>query len=282
MTYFKTNYHTHTNFSDGIETAENIVETAISENFKILGFSDHSPVPFFSKWNTKYEDIDSYINTINNLKKKFKNDITILIGMEIDFFINKNFITAFKNLFKLDYTIGAVHYLTEYFDDGTIFNIDKHKSIFQKALKEIFHDDIKLLVKEYYSTVNAMLENDTPDIIAHIDLINKFNSNKIFFNSDEQWYKKIIAETLDLAKQKNCIIEINCRSKYLKILNDFSPATSIIKQIKQFNIPVTIAGDIHKAQEFKNYWENAVNSLKNINFDTLTVFDNNGRKKIKI
>ena len=282
MTYFKTNYHTHTNFSDGVETAEDITKMAISEDFKILGFSDHSPVPFSSKWNTKYEHIENYINTINDLKLKYKDNITILTGMEIDFFINKNFITSFKNFFNLDYTIGAVHYLTEYFDDGTIFNIDKQKSIFERALKEIFHNDIKKLVREYYRNVKAMIQYDTPDIIAHIDLINKFNSNKLFFDSNEQWYQKIIAETLDLAKQKNCIVEINCRSKYLNILNDFSPETPIIKQIKQFNIPVTISGDIHRVQEFKNYWRDALNSLKNINFDRLTIINKNGREEIKI
>ena len=35
----KTNYHTHTTYCDGVNTAEEMIQTAIEKHFSILGFS---------------------------------------------------------------------------------------------------------------------------------------------------------------------------------------------------------------------------------------------------
>ena len=40
------NLHTHSIFSDGKSTPEEVVVEAINQGMKVLGFSDHSPVPF--------------------------------------------------------------------------------------------------------------------------------------------------------------------------------------------------------------------------------------------
>lgn len=282
MLPLKTNYHTHSNYSDGVAKLENLVEKAIDANFSIIGFTDHSPVPFKSEWNMKFEKLDSYFHEIERLKSKYKNQILILKSLEIDFFENKNFIKNFKKDFNLDYSLGSVHYLPKFFEDGTILNIDKHKYIFKKAIKELYLNNVKNLVKEYYYNINLMIQNDTPDIIAHLDLVNKFNEESYFFNSNEKWYKNLITETLELIKQKGSIIEINCRSKYLKILNNYSPEKAIINQIKNFNIPITINGDIHSPKEFENYWENTLFYLKNITFEHLTIIDDKAYREIKI
>ena len=41
-----TNYHTHTNFSDGNNTAEEVVLSAIEKGFNAIGFSDHGYTDF--------------------------------------------------------------------------------------------------------------------------------------------------------------------------------------------------------------------------------------------
>ena len=40
----KANFHTHSTFSDGANTPEEMVQTAISLGMTALGFSDHSPI----------------------------------------------------------------------------------------------------------------------------------------------------------------------------------------------------------------------------------------------
>ena len=65
------NLHTHTNFSDGKSTAEEVVQEAIRQGLKILGFSDHSPVPFENSFAIKNDEVQNYIDTVNSLKEKW-------------------------------------------------------------------------------------------------------------------------------------------------------------------------------------------------------------------
>ena len=61
------NLHTHTSFSDGKNTAEEIVNYAIEKNFKALGFSDHSITNHDKSYCMK--DEQEYILEINRLNK---------------------------------------------------------------------------------------------------------------------------------------------------------------------------------------------------------------------
>ena len=45
----KINFHTHTTFSDGKNTPEEMILSAIQKGISILGFSDHSMFPFGGK-----------------------------------------------------------------------------------------------------------------------------------------------------------------------------------------------------------------------------------------
>ena len=47
-----TNYHTHTNFCDGKEEPETMVQEAIACGLSVLGFSGHSIYPFASDWDS--------------------------------------------------------------------------------------------------------------------------------------------------------------------------------------------------------------------------------------
>ena len=54
------NLHTHTERSDGIGSAEDVIRIALEKGFRTLGFSDHVYTP----WGTDYtlpEDPDGYI-----------------------------------------------------------------------------------------------------------------------------------------------------------------------------------------------------------------------------
>ena len=69
------NLHTHSIFSDGKSTPEDVVLEAINQGLKVLGFSDHSPVPFENSFAIKNDEVQNYIDTINFLKEKYKDQI---------------------------------------------------------------------------------------------------------------------------------------------------------------------------------------------------------------
>ena len=80
-----TNYHSHTHYCDGKGEPELYVKSAIQKGMYAYGFSGHSPVPFESGWNMKFEKLTTYLNEIKALKIKYNDQLKIYLGMEIDY-----------------------------------------------------------------------------------------------------------------------------------------------------------------------------------------------------
>lgn len=59
----RANYHTHTTFCDGSDTAEDVVLAAIGKGFLHLGFSGHMDPDI-------HMDIDAYFSEIERLRRK--------------------------------------------------------------------------------------------------------------------------------------------------------------------------------------------------------------------
>lgn len=278
----KTCYHIHSNYSDGKNTIEQIVKAAIENEFKRIALTDHAPVPFPSDWNMPYDLLTKYLAHIERIQEEFQNNILILRGLEIDYLTGLRQIAFFKN-FGLDITVGSVHYVN-YFVDGTPFNIDKSKEIFLKGLKQIYNNDIKKFAYDYYSLIIEMVMFDPPDIVAHLTLIEKFNKSlNYLLNTKENWYRDLIYTALHTIKVANLVLEINTRSFYRGLSDEFVPDLWTLKNAKKMNIPITINGDIHCTDDFGKYWKQAIEFIKAAGYSEIIIFDVNGsRQTIKI
>ena len=77
MNKLKANYHTHTTFCDGSDTAEAVVQEALRRGFTHLGFSGHMD-PGVSM------DYAAYAQEICRLQAAYRDRIDILRGVELD------------------------------------------------------------------------------------------------------------------------------------------------------------------------------------------------------
>ena len=124
MSAKKCNFHTHCQFCDGKNTAEEMVLAAIEKGFDVLGFSSHCihPLnpdfykPFDHIWHIPAENIKAYTQEIRRLKEKYSDKIKIYLGFEADYFESAIYGTAIPSKsnyeeFSPDYLIGAVHFL---------------------------------------------------------------------------------------------------------------------------------------------------------------------------
>jgi len=108
------NYHTHTaRCGHARGSDEQYVRAAIDAGFAVLGFSDH--VPFegihIASDRMEFEDIDSYLSSIANLKEKYADKIQILVGFEIEYF--PQYLSYYQALRKrVDYIILGQHNVT--------------------------------------------------------------------------------------------------------------------------------------------------------------------------
>ena len=267
------NFHQHSNFSDGESPLEDYVQKAIELGFVAIGFSEHSPLPFKTKFSLKQEKISDYIKETDILKKKYKNQIKIYRSLEMDYIpVFSNDFNKWKNKLKTDYLIGSVHLVKPENSNSLWFIDGPNKEIYDNGLKELFNGDIKNAVKTYYYQINNMIETQQFDIVGHIDKIKMHNKNR-FFQETEKWYKELAMETLYLIKEKGLIVEINTRGLYKKRSDSFFPDDFILYQLKEMDIPTVISSDAHKPEELNLPFDEATKRLKDIGIKYVVFFN---------
>lgn len=277
------NLHTHTSFCDGKADPEKYVEKAIELGFHTLGFSGHAPVPFENSFAIKDERLHPYFDSIRNLKDQYKDQIRLLLALEIDYIpgITKDF-NEFRNAGNLDYVIGGVHLIRNKEVNGLWFIDGPLQEKYDEGLQKLFMGNGRKGVEAYYMQVMEMVATQKLDIIAHIDKIKMHNKNR-FFSENEKWYKDLVWKTLNyIASETNCIVEVNTRGLYKKRSDTFFPSPEILEQIHHLKIPVTVSSDAHKPDELDKYVADAMGLLKDIGFRELVYFDGNVRKVQKI
>ena len=267
------NLHTHSIFSDGKSTPEEVVLEAINQGMKVLGFSDHSPVPFENSFAIKNDNVQNYISTIKSLKEKYKEQIDIYCSMEMDFIpgIVKDFKKT-KEVLGLDYMIGSVHLVGN--DVNKLWFIDGSKiETYDEGLFNYYDGNIKKGVKTFFYQYNEMIETEEFDIVGHFDKIKMHNRDR-YFTENDKWYRNLVMETLTLIKEKSLIVEVNTRGIYKKRSTDFYPATWLLPIMREMNVPVVISSDSHKAEELTLCFKEAEDALKAAGYKETICFRN--------
>lgn len=98
--------HNHTIYSDGVHSIEDIIINAIENNLQVVGITDHHKSFFMDE--PEYKPFDEYLREIQLMKKRYKKDIEVLAGLEINLNFRKerdvNRI-PFDKVNKLDYVL---------------------------------------------------------------------------------------------------------------------------------------------------------------------------------
>ncbi len=271
-----TNHHTHSLYSDGSSQPEDYIVEAIAKGFDILGFTEHSPLPFETKFSFRQENKEEYIALMQNLKQKYSSQISIYSGMEMDYIpgISENF-SKTKADYKLDYLIGSVHLIKSENNAGFWFIDGPDFEIYDQGLNDLFGGDIKKAVTAYYYQLNEMIETQQIDVVGHLDKIKMHNRDR-FFKEDESWYKALVSETLELIQDRDIIVEINTRGIYKQRSETTFPGFDILKQIKALRIPVMVNSDAHKPYELDLAFDQAFLLLKEAGIEEVVYFKRNG------
>lgn len=213
----KTNFHTHTyRCGHAIGNEKVMVEAAIQNNFDIVGFSCHIPLPkyrihllkglfsvrggrsFLSICKTlvsggpamrmPYSQKEEHQNNVRILKEKFQDKITIHQGYEAEYF--KEYLPYYKKLLST----GEIEYLIL----GNHFNkYSIHNRYYGKP--ELSDQE----VIQYKEDVLKALDTDLFSYIAHPDL---------FMIGKKHWdtlCQEVTREICIKAKEKDVPLEIN-------------------------------------------------------------------------
>jgi len=274
------NLHTHTRFSDGSDNPEKYVEEAIRQGFSVIGFSDHSPVPFKNTFAIREGKIQQYADAVSGIRHPAS--LLILLGLEIDYIPGiTQPISYYRKNFTFEYFIGSVHFVKNGNSNELWFIDGPNVEIYDQGLKEIFGGDIRKAVTVYYHQLNEMIVNEKPDIIGHLDKIKMYNRGRYFSESDD-WYVALVDETLNLARESGCIIEINTRGVYKQRSETLFPGPEILKKVKSLEIPIILSSDAHKPNELSLYFPEATKILIDLGFKTLVLKGKDGWEEVPL
>ena len=248
------NYHTHTTFCDGKNTAEEVVLSAIENGFDAIGFSGHG----YTDFDTSYciTDMKEYIFTINSLKEKYKNDIQIYIGVEEDCF-------CLCDRADFDYIIGSSHYLK--MPDGMIRATDLSREYFEQCI-EMYGGDILKLAEGYYMRFCEYIKKRKPDIVGHFDIITKYDENESprFLTNDK--YMKMAENYMKEALSADVIFEVNTGAIARGYRTNPYPQENLLHLMKKEDAKLVLSSDSHSADILDFGFDEAKKMLLDIGF----------------
>ncbi|MBO4533542.1 MAG: histidinol-phosphatase [Treponema sp.] len=281
----KINLHTHSSFSDGKNTAREHVLSAIQKGFTVLGFSEHCIYPldpaFYSavdsNWHMTPQKYSGYIQELKALKEEFADRITILLGLEADYFNSAQYGRAVPDkkayeLFNPDFLIGSVHFIST---PKGFFTVDNKLEEVQKALNSFYTDangkiDGKAVACDYFTAEREMLRNGSFEIVGHPDLLRLRNSVLHFFDENEGWYKEQLKLTAKEMAAAGVIAEINTGAIARGLMNDVYPSEQFLEYLKEQGVPVCINSDAHKAEFLDASFDYAAVKAKRAGYKEIT------------
>jgi DNA polymerase (family 10) len=209
------NLHIHSNFSDGSNSIEQIVNAALNLNLEYICIADH----FSNSWKSKViptldnsNKILNYLSTINKLNTKLiaKNaKLRVLKGIEIDIFSEQNYI--FRLINPKDFDLILFEYIESYEAIAFVSNILNYWRRFtnEKELCSLF-------------------------VAAHLDPSYFYFDN---FNC-----------LIDFFHQNNLIYEFNASYPH-----SYSPKyQDLFKRLSQFDIMFSVGSDSHEKESLGN------------------------------
>ncbi len=262
------NLHNHTVYSDGVNTMEENIESAIAKNMVALGFSDHSYTPCDESYCMKLKDYGPYLQEISQLKEKYKGQISIYAGLELDHDSDPD-TTAF------DYCLASVHYIVR---NGKTYPID-HSLVQQEACcKELFGGDKLAMAKCYYDQLTKHVKRCNPTFVGHFDVITKFS----YMPEEDPRYREIAENALEEIVKVCPYIEVNTGAIARKCKDTPYPARHLLQKMLALGARPVLGSDSHQKENLIFWFDEAVQLLKEIGFTKIWQFNGKDFDPIEI
>lgn len=229
--------HCHTTFCDGKSTPEQMVLAAIDKGLRRIGFSGHAPMIFPEDYPMSVPGARDYFGAVNALKERYADRIEILCGVEQDVY-------SLPVDQAYDYVIGAAHYIKV--GDDEYIPADLQPELLVEGCRKHFGGDFYAMCEAYFAEVEKIAEL-SPDIVAHPDLIAKFNRGGVMFDESHPRYLAAARRAVDRLLPTGAIFEINTGGISRGYRDIPYPSQPILEYIRAKGGRVLLTGDTHSA-----------------------------------
>lgn len=253
----KTNYHMHTKrcmHASGRD--EDYIISAIKNGYTEVGFSDHTPWKYDSNYiagmRMKLSQFDDYYASVSYLKEKYKNQISIKIGLECEYFPKyMSWLKQFVIDKRIDYIIFGNHY----------YKTDENRVYFGTACER---ED---MMTAYVDEAIAGLKTGMYSYLCHPDLF--MRGRRIF----DGVARRESLRLCEAAKAFQIPLEYNLAgAQYNDIMKTMQyPHIEFWKIAADVGNQAIIGVDAHEpsALETDKYRDEAIRVLSNLDFEIL-------------
>ncbi|EPS44137.1 hypothetical protein H072_1868 [Dactylellina haptotyla CBS 200.50] len=225
------------------DTLEECILAAISKNLRTFCLTEHMPrneprdlypeeIEASFTPETLHARFAEYYKTALELREKYKSQITLLIGFEVDWIRPSSLdeITRLREMYDFDIFVGSVHHVDE-------IPIDFSREVFEQAITTVealdtrgdgdavCHNGVEIsrfgeiqvtgskgeerLFEAYFDTQYAMLTALRPPVIGHFDLIRlKATDYSVDFKTMPKVWDKVVRNVKFIAGYGG-MVEIN-------------------------------------------------------------------------
>lgn len=262
------NLHTHSTFSDGKHTPEEIVKSAIEKDFISIGFSDHSHTACDESYCMRTERYPAYRTEIRALRDKYRGQIDVLLGLELDAY-------SAADRADFDYFIASVHYLCARDD---CYPIDHSLLQQEDCIARLCRGDRVEMAKRYYDLLAEHVIKTKPDVIGHFDVLTKFG----LFDDAGEDYRRVALDALDAAMKVCPVVEMNTGAISRKVRTLPYPQDFLLARVLENGGEIILSADSHAKETLDCYFEESVQILRKTGFDHVVYMDGRGLHRQQI
>jgi len=172
-------------------------------------------------------------------------------------------VAEFLSEYPFDFVIGSVHYL----DDWDFDSIENVAEFEKRGVDKVYQDYLALLKQAASSGLF--------DIVGHFDVVKKFGHRPQLDLTEE------LSEVLKAVKAHDLCVEVNT-SGLRKPVHEIYPQREILQLARALDIPIILGSDAHAPEEVGKDFDVAVRILRQVGYDSLSIFEKRKKKTVVI
>ena len=268
---FRSCVHTHTRFCDGADTPEELVLTALENNFICLGFSGHGHADYDSASMSAANEL-CYRDEVRRLQRVYEGQIEILLGQEHDS------LAPYAD-FPYDYLLESLHYISH---GGELLAIDWSKDRAADSIRRHFGGDPYAYCRAYFQACAAAYEHSPAQICGHIDLVTKFNEGGCMFDETDPRYLTPAKEALTAAVDRGMVVELNTGAISRGYRTAPYPSAALLRHLKDLGGQIIVTSDCHSRKNLTCWYDQAPEFLRACGFDHTLVLRKGGFQELAL
>ena len=254
--------HVHTwrcRHAEGV--AADYVRAAAACGVRTLAFTDHLPLPDSLSASIEGADgyamplaeIDDYVAEVIALTSTAEN-VEVLLGIEADL-VPQAVAHAAEVVarYPFDVVLGSIHLIDAWaFDDP-----DRTGGYDAWNISDLW--------ERYFADLSAAARTGVADVIAHVDLVKKFN--RVPAGDLADLYRRVARALAD----SGVAVEVNTAG-LRKPCAELYPSAALLTQLRHANVPATVGSDAHRPEEVGAGWLEARRALEDAGYESVLVF----------